>query len=179
MEHVKVVRGLGWETGGDLSIALEEISRDEDTIVMNGDLETDIKISEMYEFHKKKRPLSTISVFELDSLEEARRFGRISIDRDGRVLSFDEKKDIEETPPVKVNTGFYILDRELVKKRLEYLSPRKFRLEKSFFPRLVKESSLYGYVSKVSYWWDVGTIDSYLEAERFLISDRRIIPPEK
>ncbi|MCL4328940.1 MAG: nucleotidyltransferase family protein [Candidatus Thermoplasmatota archaeon] len=178
IKDVKVLKGLGWETGGDLSIALEEISSPVDTVVMNGDLITDIKISEMYEFHKKNKPLSTISVFEIDDLNEAKRFGRIRMDSDGLITEFKEKAATDEKLPAKVNTGFYILDRKLIEMRPDYLPVRKFRLEQEFLPRLAREGALYGFVSEVGYWWDVGTIDSYMEAEKFMINNRRVIPPE-
>ena len=48
MDNVKVVRGLGWETGGDLSIAMEEINVTDDAAVMNGDIITDVDMSELY-----------------------------------------------------------------------------------------------------------------------------------
>ena len=41
MENVKVVRGLGWETGGDLSLALEQINLTEEPackVVQNIDI---------------------------------------------------------------------------------------------------------------------------------------------
>lgn len=53
MDNVKVVRGLGWETGGDLSLALEQINATEDAAVMNGDIITDIDMSKLYNHHKK------------------------------------------------------------------------------------------------------------------------------
>lgn len=175
--NVEVVRGLGWETGGDLSIALEQIDPSEDVVVMNGDLVTDIQISEIFEFHKKRRPLSTISIFELNDNTEALRFGKIAIEEDGRITEFSEKPGTVQRTPIAVNTGFYILDRDLIRKRGDYLTPGKFKLESDFFPRLAKEGQLYGKISSVTYWWDVGTMKSYMEAEKFLINSRKIIPP--
>ena len=58
-DNVSVIKGLGWETGGDLSLALEEIGKDQDIVVMNGDIITDVKLSDLYDFHvKKKAPVS-------------------------------------------------------------------------------------------------------------------------
>ena len=58
--NIEVVRGLGWETGGDLSIALEQINRDEDAAVMNGDIITDVDMDKLYLEHKKSDSLATI-----------------------------------------------------------------------------------------------------------------------
>lgn len=177
MDNVVPVKGLGWETGGDLSLALEQINTEDDVVVMNGDLVTDIRISEVYESHEKRRPLSTISVFELNDPKEALRFGKITMEPDSRITEFSEKPASNGPMPALVNTGFYVLDRELVKRRHDYLLPRKFKLESEFFPRLSEEGQLYGKMSSVSFWWDVGTMDSYMEAEKFLINSKKIIPP--
>lgn len=177
MDNVKVVRGLGWETGGDLSIALEQIQKTDDVIVTNGDIVTDINIERLYEFHKSTEAYVTMSVFELYDKEEAKRFGRIELDGGGRVVRFTEKPPVINTVPAVVNTGFYVFDREIIEKRMEYLVPRKFKLETELFPRLTKEMRLYSHITELNYWWDVGTIDSYLKAEQFLINERGIIPP--
>ena len=177
LDNVKVVRGLGWETGGDLSLALEQINRDEDAAVLNGDIITDVNMLELYNMHKKKNALSTISVLSLDDFEEAKRFGRIMLDKEENVINFQEKLPTNGHGPFLVNTGFYIFDHRLIEKRNEYLIPRRFKLEAELFPRLVEEGKLKGHISNIKYWWDVGTIDSYLKAENFMINKKGVVPP--
>ena len=82
-ENVKVVRGLGWETGGDLSLALEQIGDNDDYVVMNGDIVTDINLKDTYDFHKSVNAFVTASVFNMND-EEAKRFGRIKMDDKGQ-----------------------------------------------------------------------------------------------
>ncbi len=177
VHNVEVIRGLGWETGGDLAIALEQVSRDEDAIVMNGDLITDFRVSELVDFHRTTGGLATISTFGLADESEARRFGRVQVDSGGRVTSFEEKGRQNSNPESLVNIGFYLFDRRLIRARQKYFVPRKFRLETELFPRLVREGCLYAYKAQVGYWWDVGTLDSYMKAEEYLTTRGGVIPP--
>jgi NDP-sugar pyrophosphorylase family protein len=177
MDNVKVVRGLGWETGGDLSLALEQIDASEDVAVMNGDIITDIDMSKLYDHHKKNGRLASIAVFSLNDPMEAKRFGRIELRNDSTVAKFDEKSQENTKVPALVNTGFYIFDHRLIERRHEYLVPRKFKLENTLFPRLAMEHQLSGHVMEINYWWDVGTIDSYLKAENYMINNHGVVPP--
>ena len=52
LERLKLVKGLGWETGGDLALALEQIDADDDVIVMNGDIVTDLDMASVYDAHE-------------------------------------------------------------------------------------------------------------------------------
>ncbi len=177
IDNVKVVRGLGWETGGDLSIALEQISRNEDTAIMNGDIITDVNMAKLYNKHKETGNLATIAIFSLEDREEAKRFGRVTLEDDSKITRFEEKSAKSEDIPALVNTGFYIFDRKLIEQRTSYFVPKRFKLENTIFPRLAEEKKLSGYVANVNYWWDVGTMDSYLKAENFMINKKGIVPP--
>jgi mannose-1-phosphate guanylyltransferase len=177
MDNVKVVRGLGWETGGDLSLALEQINVNEDAAVMNGDIITDVDMSELYKHHFKTGKLASIAVLSLNDPMEAKRFGRIELSEDSTVTKFDEKSQEAINVPALVNTGFYIFDHRLIERRNEYLVPRKFKLENTLFPQLASEHQLSGHVMGINYWWDVGTIDSYLKAENYMINNHGVVPP--
>jgi NDP-sugar pyrophosphorylase family protein len=177
MNNVKVVRGLSWETGGDLSIALEEINVTGDAAVMNGDIVTDIDMSKLYNHHMKTGKLASVGVLSLNDSSEVKRFGRIELNEDSTVTKFEEKSQENANKPALVNAGFYIFDHRLIERRNEYLVPRKFKLENSLFPQLAREHQLSGYVMEINYWWDVGTIDSYLKAENYMINNHGVVPP--
>ena len=177
MDNVKVVRGLGWETGGDLSLALEQINVTEDAAVMNGDIITDIDMSKLYNHHKKTGKLASIAVLSLNDPLKAKRFGRIELSKDSTVTKFVEKSQEDTSVPALVNTGFYVFDHRLIERRNEYLVTRKFKLENTLFPQLASEHQLSGHVMEINYWWDVGTLDSYLEAENYMINNHGVVPP--
>lgn len=175
--NIKVVRGLGWETGGDLSLAIEQIGVDDDIAVMNGDIITDIDMSDLYTHHINAGKLASIAVLSLNDFEEAKRFGRIKLDENSNITDFNEKSKEIETSPTLVNTGFYIFDHKMIKDRNKYLVPKKFKLEDILFPALAKDNQLFGYIMNINYWWDVGTIDSYLKAENYMINNYGVVPP--
>ncbi|MEM3238142.1 MAG: nucleotidyltransferase family protein [Thermoplasmata archaeon] len=166
LENVSVIRGLGWETGGDLSIAFEEINKTDDYIVLNGDIVTDLDLAMLYEFHRNKRPYVSMSLIKFEDPELVKRFGQIEVD--GEIVT----KFLEKTTYRKggyVNVGFYIFDRDFIKVRSKYMVTRKFKIEHDLFPMLAREKKLYGKLMKSGYWWDVGTLESYIEAENNLI----------
>ena len=174
IKNVKVIQALGWETGGDLAIAMEEINRNEDVIVMNGDLMTDFSIKELFEAHKKNDGDVTISLFSIDDEKKAKRLGLAELDKDNKILRFIEKPD-KINMPALASIGIYVFDKKFMEKRRNYLSPKKFKLELELWPKLVEEGKLYGYVGNVNYYWDVGTLESYLEAENFMSNKEGVI----
>jgi len=176
-KNISTIRGLGWETGGDLSIAFEEIGDGDDAIVMNGDIITDVDMGQLYSFHKEHKPLVSMSLLELNDEEEAKRFGQIEIDKDSAIIEFSEKNQSGIRKSKLVNVGFYIFSREFISHRSEYMTPRKFKIERDLFPRLAHEHKLFGMKMDINYWWDVGTMSSYLKAEHFFINGKGIIPP--
>jgi NDP-sugar pyrophosphorylase family protein len=178
VKDVRVVSGLGWETGGDLALALEQIRPEVDIVVANGDIVTDVDVSAIVKFHRQRRPLVTMGAFELTDPEEVKRFGRLEVDANGTVRRFVEKSEEAAKTPALVNNGLYVFDRRLVGPgRAKYFVPHVFKLEVELFPRLAAEGELVACRTTPTYWWDVGTMSSYLEAERFLTTTQSVIPP--
>ena len=176
-KNINVVKGLGWETGGDLAIALQEIGVDDDIVVLNGDIITDANINELFLYHIRKAAPVSMGLFQLDDHIEARRFGQIHLETDGSISQFVEKSLKTETISSLVNVGFYIFSKEFLQASEKYLTPRKFKLETELFPSLAIKHMLYGMKMNIKYWWDVGTIESYLKAEQYFINKEGIIPP--
>jgi len=176
-KNISTVRALGWETGGDLSIAFEEIGDSDDAIVMNGDIITDVDMGQLYRFHREHNALVSMALLELNDEEEARRFGQVELDKDFAITEFLEKNQSGIRKSKLVNVGFYIFSKEFISHRSEYMMPKKFKLERDLFPRLAHERKLFGMRMDINYWWDVGTMSSYLKAEQFFINNKKIIPP--
>ena len=178
LKNVFVIRGLGWETGGDLAIGLHSLMPiDDDVIVMNGDIVSDISFKSLVNDHLSKKNYATMGVFNINDPKEAMRFGQVIMEDDGSITKFIEKNEILTSNKPLVNSGFYIFSKELVADSNKLLVPRKFKLENDLFPELSKNRKLHGSLCKLSYWWDVGTMESYLSAEQFFIDRKAIIPP--
>jgi NDP-sugar pyrophosphorylase family protein len=175
--NMSIIRALGWETGGDLSIAFEEVGDKEDAIVMNGDIITDVDMGELSNFHMEHNSTVSMALLELTDDQEAKRFGQIVLADDSSVTEFSEKNQSGRRKSNLVNVGFYIFNKNFISHRNEYMTPRKFKIEHELFPKLAQEHKLFGMKMNIDYWWDVGTTSTYLKAEHFFINSKSIIPP--
>src|SRR3990167_3705013 len=113
-------------------------------------------------FHKKNNKMGTVALFEVP-LEDVSRFG--VADLDGNIVkNFVEKPTQAQAKSNKANAGYYIIEPEA----LEDLELKKIKVEESLFPKLVKKQELAGYVCKLPYWLDIGTIESYRKANKMM-----------
>lgn len=162
LDNAVTVRGLEWESGGDLALALEQINPTGDIAVMNGDIVSDIDMSRVYGDHMKRGGDAYATLTALKAGSKERRFGRVTFDEQGKVTRFREKSP---TGGDFISAGFYVFDRKLLKERKKYLPVMKFKYEPVLFPRLAEEGLLRASWQKPKYFWDVGTMESYLQAE--------------
>lgn len=166
--EIELVRTLGWETAGDLKTIVIEKEINEPVFVAYGDNITKLDTNDMLSFHKKTGKQATVALFEVP-WTDVQRFGVAEMD--GFIVkNFIEKPLEKEAKSNKANAGYYILEH----KALEDLELRKTKVEESLFPKLVKRQELIGYVCKLPYWLDIGTIDSYRKANKMM---EGIIPP--
>lgn len=146
-------------TGGAYKFAAQNLQ--ETTIVLNGDILTDLDISEVLKFHRSKKAEATIV---LAPVENPAAYGLVEIDRENRILQFLEKPKIEQLAQLKTNTinaGIYVLEPEV----LDLIPEGKnYSFEYNVFPDLLKlDKSFFGYVLDGNYWRDIGTPESYLQ----------------
>jgi glucose-1-phosphate adenylyltransferase len=154
--------------------------------VFGGDHIYKMDIGQMINYHRMNRADITIAALEVP-VEEAKRFGVFSVDDDSRVTAFAEKPETPETIPGRstcfASMGNYIFP---AKKLIEVLLEGKKRHEDLDFGKhvipmmLEKGDRVFAYnfndnlipgmkAEERGYWKDVGTIDSYYEANMDLI----------
>ena len=92
-------------TGGAIVNALEALGGDEPFLALNGDILTDLDLTAMVAMHGERGAAATIA---LTHVEDARPYGLVPTEPDGRVLEFREKP--AELVPGDVNAGTYVLD---------------------------------------------------------------------
>ena len=81
-------------------------------LVMSGDGLSDIDLSAMIAFHKKKRAFGTIAVKKVDSRFE---YGITLLKPSGRITQFVEKPSWGEIFSNTANTGIYLFEPEVLK----------------------------------------------------------------
>jgi mannose-1-phosphate guanylyltransferase len=141
-------------TGGAIANAAREL--EETFLVLNGDILTDLDLSALLAHHRTTGAVATIT---LSPVDDARPYGLVTLDEDGRVLEFREKP--AEAVPGLVNAGTYVLEPPAI----QGVPPaRPVSIEREIFPRLIASGAVVqAFVSK-DYWMDLGTPEKYLQA---------------
>ncbi|GIW22744.1 MAG: hypothetical protein KatS3mg068_1751 [Candidatus Sericytochromatia bacterium] len=144
-------------TAGAVKLA-ESYFDNEPLIILNGDVLTDINLSEIISYHNKNKSDITIA---LTKVKDPTAFGLVFTNENGRIEKFLEKPSYDEAIINTVNAGIYIINPEYFK-----LVPKNepYSFERGLFPLMLNlEKNLYGYISN-SYWIDIGTPDKYIQA---------------
>ncbi|MDQ4070335.1 MAG: NDP-sugar synthase [Actinomycetota bacterium] len=158
------------DTAGAIGFAARAAGIDERFLVVNGDILTDLDVSDMVDFHARRRAEATIS---LAKVADPSAFGLVPIDGEGKVVAFVEKPAPGAVGSSLVNAGTYVLEPSVLDRIPE---GRRSSIEREVFPALAAAGSLYGYDSS-DYWTDTGTPRQYLEAQLDLVYGRRPGPP--
>jgi len=140
-------------------------------VILSGDHIYKMDFNDMLSFHKENNAALTVSVIRVP-MEEAPRFGIMSVDADMRITKFTEKP--KEPDSDLASMGIYIfswkvLREALIADHLDDTSEKDFG--KNIIPRLLAEGQrLFAYTFS-GYWQDVGTIDSYYNTQMSLLED--------
>ncbi|MGZ8629461.1 MAG: sugar phosphate nucleotidyltransferase [Actinomycetota bacterium] len=142
-------------TGGAIVNALD-VAGDEPFFALNGDILTDLDLTAMKAFHEARGAAVTIALHHVD---DARAFGLVATDGDGRVLEFREKP--EDPIPGDINAGTYLVDPTVL---AGWTSGDTISIEREIFPAVIETGHpVYGFVAD-AYWLDLGTPAKYLQA---------------
>jgi len=145
-------------------------------IVLSGDHVYKMDYAKMLRFHKERGAGVTLAAIEIP-IQEAYRFGVLSVDEQDRVTGFIEKsKDaptIPGAPDLALGSmGIYIFDTDVLLKALEAdaVKPSSHDFGKDIIPALITELPTFAYRfydenKKASkYWRDIGTLDAFFDA---------------
>jgi len=159
------------DTAGAARFAAEAAGIDDTFIVVNGDVFTDLDVSEVWERHHEVGAETTIALTPVD---DPSRYGVVPTDSDGRVLGFVEKPPRGEAPTNWINAGTYVLEPKVLR-RID--TGRRVSIEREIFPAIVADGGLWA-VQSHAYWIDAGTPDTYLQIQLDLLAGARGSPVE-
>jgi glucose-1-phosphate adenylyltransferase len=155
--------------------------------IFGGDHIYKMDVSQMIDYHRRNRADLTLAALEVPP-EDGKRFGIFSVDDDFRVTAFAEKPLEPETIPGRntcfASMGNYIFS---TKKLIEVLQEGKKLYEDLDFGKhvipmmLANRDKVFAYnfndnlipgmrAEEKGYWKDVGTLESYYEANMDLIN---------
>lgn len=145
-------------------------------IVLSGDHVYKMDYAKMLRFHKERGAAVTLAAIEIP-IQEAYRFGVLSVDDQDKVTGFTEKSknapSIPGSPDLALGSmGIYIFDTDVLLKALEAdaARPSSHDFGKDIIPALINVLPTYAYRfydenKKASkYWRDIGTLDAFYDA---------------
>lgn len=138
------------------------------TLVLNGDILTDLDIGALLEQHRRTGAEGTIT---LTPVEDPSAFGLVRLHEDRSVEAFLEKPDPSELRPGEpylINAGTYVLERALIE---SIPAGVQCSIERETFPEIAERGRLFGFPSD-AYWLDIGTPASYMQANRDVLAGR-------
>jgi glucose-1-phosphate adenylyltransferase len=167
--------GVRWYSGTANAVyenlTFMDMHSPEYVVILSGDHIYKMDYNKMLQFHKDKKADVTLSVIEVP-WEETHRFGILNTLPDGEIYEFDEKP--QKAKNNLASMGVYIFNYKVLRKylkedALDEASAHDFG--KNIIPKLVG-AGLKAYAYRFDgYWKDVGTIESYWEANLDLIRE--------
>jgi len=155
-------------TGGAIKNC-EPYLRSPRCLIFNGDIFTDLNLTEMLDAHCGTGARVTIA---LKRLEDASRFGVIETDADQRIRSFKEKPPVAFARDKLINAGLYIFEREI----FDHFPTGACSVERDIYPVLLDHDVYFHGYEEPCYWTDLGTPRDYLQAHRDILSGTVRIP---
>ena len=159
--------------------------RPELVLILAGDHVYKMDYGAMLAFHAERKADMTVGCVEVP-LEEARGFGVMAVDAQGKVERFDEKPKHPIPMPgsedrALVSMGIYVLNtqflcEELIRDARDPDSERDFG--HNIIPNAIARSRVFAYpfrdaeTGKQGFWRDVGTVDAYWAANMELVEPR-------
>lgn len=154
------------DTGGAIRFAADHANINETFLVVNGDVLTDLNVTELLAFHKDHSAEATIA---LHPVEDPSHFGVVPTTFSGRVISFVEKPTREEATTNLINAGTYVFEPSVLDR---IARTGRVSIERETFPRLAAAETLYA-MPDHGYWMDAGTPLAFIEANTFMAKKLR------
>ncbi len=160
-----------------------EAENPEQVIILSGDHLYKMNYRKMLAFHRRVGADMTVAAIETP-LQEASRFGVLEIDTETRVIGFEEKPKhphpVPQNPGIALaSMGIYIFNTNVLREALfedARQTDSSHDFGKDIIPRLIKTHRVFAYMfqdenkKSARYWRDVGTLDSYWEANMELVA---------
>jgi mannose-1-phosphate guanylyltransferase len=150
-------------TGGAI-VSVLHLLGDESFLALNGDILTDLDLGAVRAAHDARSASVTIA---LHAVDDARAFGLVETERDGRVTAFREKPS--DPIPGDINAGTYLLEPAALR---AWERGTTISIETEIFPALIRNGvSVFGFLAD-TYWLDLGTPAQYVQAHVDLLAGR-------
>ena len=165
LDYVMEEEPLG--TGGAIRNVAAALGDDPDgaVVILNGDVLSGHDLPGQLKDFDSPRDGQRVDVsLHLVTVDDARPFGCVPTDDDGRVLDFVEKSDNPVTN--QINAGCYVFRRDVID---AIPAGQVVSVERETFPGLVRDGRLVVGFVESAYWRDVGTPEALVAASRDVV----------
>jgi len=151
-------------TGGAIRNAAALVADSgEEFVIFNGDVLSGHNISAQINFHRANSADATLHLIEVG---DARAFGCVPTDSNGRVIDFLEK--MENPVTNAINAGCYVFNASVIS---QIPAGEVVSIERETFPQLIKSGRpVFGY-NEQSYWLDIGTPAALFQGSRDIVGE--------
>ena len=148
----------------DLELSIKAKSINDDLLVVAGDNLFDLDLNIFLKFAKKHYDGVSVALHDIGSLEAAKKFGVVGIDKTSRVVEFEEKP--EKPKSTLISTGIYYFPKDKVSGIVKYAELEGAKLDAPgyYIKWLSANDKVYGF-SFSEKWYDIGDIESYKRAD--------------
>lgn len=124
-------------------------------LVVSGDGVFDIDLQKVIDYHfEKNNDVTIVTSHKYDPT----RYGVVICDDDNSILKFDEKPMWKNVRSDRVNTGIYVISKEMIDRIPEN---KVYDFSLNLFPSLMKEGRRLKAFSVDGFWCDIGTHEEY------------------
>jgi len=152
-----------------------------EVLILSGDQLYQMDYRKMLETHRRNVADATVAVTPV-AAEQTRAFGILKVNRQGRIVHFEEKPGPERLPELASelpglgttylgSMGIYLFTREALERALD--DPAQADFGRHLIPHAIGQMRVQAHPHR-GYWEDVGTIRSYFEANLALCQP---VPP--
>lgn len=149
---------------GDINFVLKKNLVQDDLLVVGSDNLFNFNVQDFSHFAFKKKPMVSIGLYDIESLEEAKKFGVVGLDNNQKVISFEEKP--QEPQSTLIAMCFYFLPHKSLPLVEQYLiESRKSDTAGDYIRWLSKKNDVFGFKFSGK-WYDIGSVESYHDAQK-------------
>lgn len=151
---------------GDIQFVLEQLDIDDDLMILAGDNLFDFELTDFVTYFKQVGT-NCITAYHEENNAQLKRAGIVELDKDSRVLSFEEKP--EEPRSSYCVPAFYLYQKDTLPLFKQYLAEgNNPDAPGHFVPYLIEHTPLHAYLFEGKRY-DIGTVESYEKVQQVFV----------
>lgn len=139
---------------------------DDVILIIMGDALTDIDLSSLYEAHINSNCAVTAAIKEVNDTSQ---YGVAVVDKNNRIISFQEKPKAQDAKSNLANTGIYFFNQSVLSEIPPIEEVLKFDVATDLFQKLMSKNIPLQGIKINAYWADIGTIKQYRESVKDIL----------